>query len=101
MGKMRDSNFIKAFSQRLNQALQRKGLSSKNTKSGVKVAGLAQAEHCSIPMAHRYVYGEGMPDYEGAKRIADWLEVPVAWLVYGEVSYEHKMGKVYEAKIER
>jgi transcriptional regulator with XRE-family HTH domain len=77
----------KAFGERLAGAMLDRGYrSSRGARSGVDVNELRQRARVSREMARRYVEGEAVPDLERVVRIAEWLGVRVAWLLYGEGS---------------
>ncbi|MBY0545061.1 MAG: helix-turn-helix domain-containing protein [Gammaproteobacteria bacterium] len=73
-----------AFAERLVGLLQAKGLSSRNARGGVVLQPLAKIAGCSVQMARKYTLGLSLPDYLSLERIARWLEVSPAWLIYGE-----------------
>ena len=69
---------------RLQQAAKVRGLTSDRARSGVDVAGMANATGASYEMARRYAEGLASPSGELARAIATWLRVRVGWLLYGE-----------------
>ncbi|NNM59344.1 MAG: helix-turn-helix transcriptional regulator [Legionellales bacterium] len=73
-----------AFAERLVGLLQAKGLASQYAKGGVVLRPLAKAAGCSVQMARKYTLGLSLPDYISLEKIASWLEVSPAWLIYGE-----------------
>lgn len=74
-----------AFASRLTEALREAGMkSSRNAKSGVDVKPLATIAGVSREMARRYTEGSALPDANKLARIAEALDVRVAWLRDGE-----------------
>lgn len=63
------------FAYRLNAEMSKKGLSVKQ---------LSLAGQVTYEMARRYTLGTAKPRDEKLIRIAEWLNVPPAWLDYGE-----------------
>ena len=58
------------------------------TDRGIEIQELASAAEVSYEMARRYITGGAIPTYARVKRIADWLHMPVEWLMFGEGSNE-------------
>jgi transcriptional regulator with XRE-family HTH domain len=77
---------VQAFSDRLKEAATAKGFTSSSSRSGVDVGRMAEAIGSSYEMARRYAEGMAMPKPDMLQKIARWLEVPAAWLSFGEVS---------------
>lgn len=84
VNKMNRTNFVQNFSQRLNSLLQKEGCISTRSKAGVKIDQLAKVAGVSYQMARKYALGLALPDYHIIPRIADWLNVPSSWLLFGE-----------------
>lgn len=70
------SNKHQDFADRLNQEMSKKNLSVKQ---------LSHAGQVTYEMARRYTLGTAKPRDEKLIRIAEWLNVPPAWLDYGAV----------------
>jgi hypothetical protein len=93
------SSSKKAFAARLKEALLDAGhQSSRNSRTGVNVAPLAQAARTTREMARRYVLGSALPDPNKVDLIADWLKVRTAWLRDGEGHKERGRGIVIEVR---
>lgn len=73
-----------SFSQRLVEALKKRGFLSERAKLGVSVKELAQAMDCGRATILKYTTGDRLPSYDKALLIASFLEVDVAWLLYGD-----------------
>jgi transcriptional regulator with XRE-family HTH domain len=54
--------------------------SRRGAASGVDVGPLAKVANVSREMARRYTEGGALPDPNRMQRIADWLQVRIAWL---------------------
>lgn len=81
----RDVN-AEAFARRLQDAANRRGLTSGRSRSGVDIVALSDATGVSYEMARRYAEGLATPRPDAIKAIASWLHVSPAWLAYGETS---------------
>jgi transcriptional regulator with XRE-family HTH domain len=72
------------FADRLAMALKAKGQISTTSRTGVDIQSLADGAAVSYEMARRYIEGSAVPTAERARAIAEWLEVPASWLIFGE-----------------
>lgn len=79
-----DSAVSRAFADRLVARMKERGHASPTSRSGVDVAALAAAVGISYEMARRYVEGLAVPRPDKLARIADWVGVTSAWLLWGE-----------------
>ncbi|ENK5065186.1 TPA: helix-turn-helix domain-containing protein [Klebsiella variicola] len=82
------SNKHQDFADRLNQEMSKKNLSVKQ---------LSHAGQVTYEMARRYTLGTAKPRDEKLIRIAEWLNVPPAWLDYGAVENVAESNIVPEA----
>lgn len=84
-----DSAVSLAFAERLVARMKERGLGSPTSRSGVDVSALAAAADISYEMARRYAEGMAVPRPDKLARIADWIGVTSAWLLWGE---SHRSG---------
>lgn len=77
------SNKHQDFAARLNLAMSKKNLSVKQ---------LSLAGQVTYEMARRYTLGTAKPRDEKLIRIAEWLNVPPAWLDYGALENSEETG---------
>jgi len=77
------TELMASFPKRLVEAMKGKGLVSKRAKLGVATRGLAEAIGCTRATVLKYTIGDRLPSYDKALLIASFLEVDVAWLLYG------------------
>jgi transcriptional regulator with XRE-family HTH domain len=85
-----------AIAGRLQRAAKARGFTSDRARSGVDVAGMANAIGASYEMARRYCEGLATPTGEVARAISGWLKVRAAWLLYGEGGMEDEAAAVNE-----
>ena len=76
------------FADRLNLEMSKKNLSVKQ---------LSHAGQVTYEMARRYTLGTAKPRDEKLIRIAEWLNVPPAWLDYGAIENGLETGNSSEA----
>lgn len=87
-----DSAVTRAFAARLVGRMNDRGHSSPTSRSGVDVAALAAAVGISYEMARRYAEGLAVPRPDKLAKIADWLGVSSAWLMWGEEEGNNQTG---------
>ncbi len=72
------------FSERLREIMIKKGHASRTASCGVSPASLSKAVGCYTEMALRYLDGRSVPSPENALKIAEWLEIDPAYLLFGK-----------------
>ena len=85
---------LNSFSERLIESLKSKGLGSSTAKAGVRVAELSKAIGVSNSAVQKYIAGDTLPNYAKSLIIAAWLDVDVAWLMYGDDATAHLEGSI-------
>lgn len=74
---------LSTFNERLGNEMIKKNFVIGNTKKRPDVIALAKSVDCSADMARRYLRGENIPSLESIDKIASWLGISPAWLLYG------------------
>lgn len=72
------------FSERLREIMIKKGHASRTAACGVSPAALSKAIGCFTEMALRYLDGRSIPAPDVILKIAEWLEVDPAYLLFGK-----------------
>lgn len=72
------------FSERLRETMLKKGHASRTAACGVSPAALSKAVGCFTEMALRYLDGRSIPAPDVVLKIAEWLEVDPAYLLFGK-----------------
>lgn len=81
------------FSERLRETMLKKGHASRTAACGVSPAALSKAIGCFTEMALRYLDGRSIPAPDVVLRIAEWLEVDPAYLLFGEKNSNKSQSK--------
>ena len=72
------------FAERLRRIMIKKGHISQTSACGVSPTALSRGIGCFMEMALRYLDGRSIPTPEVTLKIAKWLEVEPAYLLFGE-----------------
>ena len=81
---MERKKFIQHFSRRLAHQILKEGHQLSRSRGGIDLNKLAKAAGCSYQMARKYILGQALPDYHIIPKVAKWLNVSPAWLLFGE-----------------
>jgi transcriptional regulator with XRE-family HTH domain len=79
------------FSERLREIMLKKGYGSCSAAHGVSPIAISKAIGCYNEMSLRYLDGRSVPTPEIALKIAEWLEISPAYLLYGEAESTHSL----------
>lgn len=72
------------ISERLKEALKKRGLRSTTSIMGVQTAPLAKYLGVSVQTIRKYLTGEATPDLSKIIQISEFLKVSPSWLAFGE-----------------
>lgn len=87
------------ISERLKEALKKRGLRSTTSIIGVQTAPLAKHLGVSVQTIRKYLTGEAIPDLDKIMQISEFLKVSPAWLAFGEnVTINEHSSNVFEIK---
>lgn len=74
---------LSTFNERLADEMIKNHFVVGNTKKRPDVSALSKALDCSADMARRYLRGENIPSLDSIDKLASWLGISPAWLLYG------------------
>ena len=99
---MQDKDALKkAFSDRLRNIMLCQGFLSDSAMFRMRVNALCEAIGVSYVMVIRYLEGKALPTINTILKIAEWLKVEPAYLLFGEITSVDDIQKNFIIKINK